>query len=108
MGSLVGLLEKDPEFWFKGQKIDGAIHPSESRFGPGQVDKIGTAQETDTALPITPIRGPSDDEIEAMIAARTAARQSKDFAEADRIRDELSGQGILLEDGAEGTTWKRG
>jgi cysteinyl-tRNA synthetase len=108
MGSLVGLLEKDPEFWFKGQKIDGAIHPSESRFGPGQVDKIGTAQETDTALPITPIRGPSDDEIEAMIAARTAARQSKDFAEADRIRDELAAQGVLLEDGAEGTTWKRG
>ena len=45
--------------------------------------------------------------IEAQIAARNAARKSRNFAEADRIRDALVGQGILLEDSPSGTTWRR-
>ncbi|MGB5812910.1 MAG: cysteine--tRNA ligase [Polyangiales bacterium] len=43
--------------------------------------------------------------IEAQIAARTAARQNKDFAEADRVRDALAAQGVELLDSAEGTGW---
>ena len=45
--------------------------------------------------------------IEARIAERTEAKARRDFATADRIRDELKAEGILLEDGAGGTTWRR-
>ncbi|MGB7529594.1 CysS/YqeB C-terminal domain-containing protein, partial [Sphingobacterium cellulitidis] len=46
------------------------------------------------------------EEIEALIAARAAARKAKDFKESDRIRDELAGRGILIEDGPQGTLWR--
>ena len=52
--------------------------------------------------------GPVDDEIEAMIAKRAEARARKDWAEADRWRDTLTAAGIILEDGAQGTVWRRG
>jgi cysteinyl-tRNA synthetase len=45
--------------------------------------------------------------IETRIAARAAAKARRDFAEADRIRDELRAEGVLLEDSADGTTWRR-
>ncbi|MDR1506856.1 MAG: cysteine--tRNA ligase [Treponema sp.] len=47
-------------------------------------------------------------EIEALVARRTAAKQAKDFAGADAIRNTLKKQGIILEDGKTGTTWRRG
>ncbi len=47
------------------------------------------------------------EEIEAMVQARTDARAAKDFAAADRIRDELAARGVVIEDGAGGTTWHR-
>ena len=52
-------------------------------------------------------RGEGDDQVEAQIAARAEAKARRDFAEADRIRDALKSEGVLLEDSAQGTTWRR-
>ena len=70
---LLGLLESDPEAWFRG--------------GPdGGLDEA---------------------EIGRMVNERAEARANRDFAAADRIRDALKAEGVLLEDGPDGTSWKR-
>ena len=52
--------------------------------------------------------GLSNKEIDALIEARKQARLEKNWAESDRIRDLLHAENIILEDGANGTTWRRG
>jgi cysteinyl-tRNA synthetase len=51
--------------------------------------------------------GDGDTNIDALVAERIAARKARDFARADTIRRELAEQGIVLEDSAAGTTWRR-
>ena len=52
----------------------------------------------------------SDDDarIQALIDERIAAKQARDFARADAIRDQLAAEGVLLEDTPQGVRWKRG
>ena len=49
----------------------------------------------------------SDSEVEALVAERTAAKKSKNFARSDEIREQLLGQGVILEDTKAGVRWKR-
>lgn len=51
--------------------------------------------------------GLDDAAIDALIAERNAAKKARDFATADRVRDALKAQGVILEDSAAGTTWRR-
>ena len=74
---LLGLLQSDAEAWARG---DAAASATDGM---------------DAAM------------IEARIAARKAARADRDFAKADAIRDDLAAQGISLEDGPDGTIWRR-
>jgi cysteinyl-tRNA synthetase len=73
-----------------------------------------TLEDFDRVLGVIALRRAEDasppmpvDEIERMIEARNAARQRRDFAEADRIRQTLADRGVLLEDGPTGTRWKK-
>jgi cysteinyl-tRNA synthetase len=64
--------------------------------------------KVDAVLDILPKRDENlDADVEQLIAARNAARKARNFAESDRIRDELLARGIVLEDGASGTRWRR-
>ena len=70
---------------------------------------LGLLEKTDDdwARGDTAKDGLDDAAIEAAIEARKAARANRDFAAADAIRDDLAANGILLEDGPDGTTWRR-
>jgi cysteinyl-tRNA synthetase len=76
--ALLGLLGQDADAWFGRRPSPSALHD---------------------------VAGPAA--VEDRIAARTEAKQRRDFAEADRIRAELAREGIVLEDGPNGTTWRR-
>jgi cysteinyl-tRNA synthetase len=83
--------------------------------GAGDVPAIRQAfDDFDKVLGVISLRRAEDerppvpvDEIERLIEDRHAARRRRDFAAADRIRDDLSARGVLLEDGSGGTRWKR-
>ncbi len=74
--------------------------------GAGQV--LEFFEDADSVLGIIAHeKGAVDEEIERLIAERDEARASKDFARADEIREQLLAQGIVLEDSATGTRWRR-
>jgi len=72
-------------------------------------DVLSFFREINDIFELVEISGPEslDEELEEMIKQREKARAEKDFATADRIRDDLEARGIILEDTPRGTRWKR-
>ncbi len=89
LGGVLGLLQGDPDAFLQGRLVASASLGVSARAG-----LTGTTEL-------------SEREIEKLMARRAEARRRKDYAEADRIRDELESNGILLEDRPTGTTWRR-
>jgi cysteinyl-tRNA synthetase len=87
----------------------------EGRVGAADARGIGEAfEEFDRVLGVLALRRTEDaappvpiDEIERLIEERREARRARQFARADEIRRDLEGRGVLLEDSAAGTRWKR-
>jgi len=87
----------------------------DGQLGAGDVPGIRQAfDEFDRVLGVFSLRLAEDDqppvpveEIERLIEDRQGARRRREFAAADRIRDDLAARGVLLEDGTGGTRWKR-
>ncbi len=77
LGGILGLLCTDPENYLKREKLGKSADAS------------------------------GEEAIKALIAERNQARADKNWQESDRIRDELASRGIVLEDGPQGTTWRR-
>jgi cysteinyl-tRNA synthetase len=88
---------------------DANVAIDAGRITSSDAEGLRTAlRKIDPVLDIYPKRDRGVDvEVEELIAARNAARKSRNFAESDRIRDELLARGIILEDGASGTRWRR-
>ena len=88
---------------------DANIAIDAGRITPADAEGLKTAlMKVDPVLDLYPKREENlDADIETMIEARNAARRARNFAESDRIRDELAAKGILLEDGPKGTRWRR-
>jgi len=82
LGGVLGLLQDDPERYLKT--------------GTDAAGTTGTA----------PAMG--DDDIQRLVDLRNAARKGRNWPESDRIRDELKRHGVILEDNASGTRWRRG
>ena len=78
LGGLLGILQDDPEAFLKGG-FESTLTALDSSFA---------------------------DEVEQQIQLRLEAKKNKDWASADRIRDELKAKGVILEDVAGGTTWR--
>ena len=94
LAALLGLLQREPEAYLQGRRDNNAQPAS------GQTATTGRA-------PTVSI-GPSSDKIQGLIDDRIAARNAKNFSEADRIRKELDAAGIVLEDKPGGKTeWRR-
>ena len=89
-GEPLGLFQLAPKEWVFGRKI----------FLQGTIQGVSDASATLAVL--------TGEEVNQQIENRRAARERKDFAEADKIRQELASKGIILEDRPDGTTrWKR-
>ncbi|MEO8217721.1 MAG: cysteine--tRNA ligase [Acidobacteriota bacterium] len=88
---------------------DGNVALDAGNLAPAEARSIlAVIRNVDGVLDILPQKDADlDGEIEQLIAARNEARKKRDFGESDRLRDVLLSKGIILEDTAQGTRWRR-
>ena len=91
LAATLGLLERNPIEFLQGKITEARINATEA---PDVVSISGAVSHTPTS-------------IDLLIKERIAAKHARNYAEADRIRKELFDAGIVLEDSATGTTWRR-
>ena len=110
LGAVLGLLQREPSEFLQGTGVLPSFisvapqlqpDPGVSVWGPATSQSPETSAETEFTL-----RGLTRS-VQQYIEDRNAARQARNFAESDRIRDELLAAGIVLEDGPADTTWRR-
>ena len=101
LASVLGLGQLDPEVWFRSSSsLSSKSFQSGAASGAGEPPPPGTHGDTTKAL--------TNDEAQALVDARAAARTAKNWAESDRLRDELAAAGIIVEDKPGGkATWRR-
>ena len=92
LGGVLGLLQRDPLAHLKGRRAVS--------------EAVGHAAASSSAVAVGSAEV-SELHINEQIAARISAKKARNYAEADRIRKELLAAGIVLEDSASGTTWRR-
>jgi cysteinyl-tRNA synthetase len=92
LGALLGLLQSNPDEYLQGEVV---IELTGIQVSAEIGDVVANAQNYDK------------DEINLMISRRSDAKATKNFAEADRIRQELADTGVILEDTPQGTTWRK-
>jgi cysteinyl-tRNA synthetase len=93
----------------KAKSLDEKIELKSALLAAGDV--LGILQQpVENWFRWTPAAGTtlSDAEIDDLVSRRLQARKDRNFAEADRLRQELTDKGVLLEDGPGGTQWRRG
>jgi cysteinyl-tRNA synthetase len=95
LGAILGILQQNPDEFLQAPPRGAEVTLT------GHTMKI-EGGELSIKSPLT------SEKIEQLIAQRSEARNNKNWAEADRIRDQLASQGIILEDSPDGTTWRRG
>jgi len=96
LGEVLGIVQGDADAYLKAEPRSVVTPPG--------------LMTSDVSLSGSAVTGPglSEQEIESLIAERIAARKARQWAQADRIRDDLAAVGIVLEDAQGQTTWRRG